>query len=117
MELKQFVANALVEIIEGVKTAQGTIADVGEINPSPKGVTSDYNRKEGTFIVGTSGGDVKIGTFVNFDVAVSAVDSKDTKGGISVVSGLINLGTQGTSVESNSMISRIRFQVPIVLPS
>ena len=54
---------------------------------------------------------------VEFDIAVTAVDGKETKGGIGIVVGAIGLGSQGRSEERNTSISRIKFKVPIAFPN
>jgi len=53
---------------------------------------------------------------VEFDVAVTATEGTDTKGGIGVVAGVFALGSQGQSSEEISAVSRIKFSVPITLP-
>jgi hypothetical protein len=108
MELQQFITDALVEIVEGVKNAQKNLQGNGEINPSPIGSASSFESKSSFITHGR-----KIGTFVDFDIAVTATEGTGTKGGIGVFVGSIGLGSQGQSTESNSTVSRIRFQVPI----
>ncbi len=53
---------------------------------------------------------------VDFDVAVTAIEGADAKGGINVVSGIYSSGAHGKSSELNQSISRIKFKVPISLP-
>ncbi|HWN95440.1 MAG TPA: hypothetical protein VNT99_10440, partial [Methylomirabilota bacterium] len=54
---------------------------------------------------------------IDFDVAVTAEKGSETKGGIGIHVGTIALGTQGRSENTNSTVSRIRFSIPMVLPS
>lgn len=110
MELKQFITDALVEIIEGVKNAKTTIGDNGVINPSAIGNVSAYEGKSSYLAQGH-----KVCTFVDFDIAVTVTEGTGTKGGIGVFAGAIGLGSQGQSTELNSTVSRIRFQVPVIL--
>jgi hypothetical protein len=54
---------------------------------------------------------------VDFDVAVTAVEGKGTKGGIGVFVGAVGLGSLGESNVSSSTVSRIRFSVRVRLPA
>ncbi|MBU1487110.1 hypothetical protein KKH56_03560 [bacterium] len=104
MKLKEFVSGSLMEIFEGVKEVHDKM---GKIYPG--GMPENYIR-QGHFLTT----DRKIGSFVEFDVAVTVSEESGTKGGIGVFSGLINLGTSGESSKSDTSLSRVKFQVPIV---
>jgi len=54
---------------------------------------------------------------IDFDVAVTATEGTETKGGVGIMVGAIGLGSQGKSDASNASQSRIKFVVPMVLPS
>ncbi len=113
MELKEFVAGAIGEIIEGIKTAQSDVEKAGGIvNPG------------GAFL---KNGDTDLGTVeiggirypvheFNFDIAVSAADTKNTQGGIGIMVAALALGSKGETQTQNATISRISFTVPIVFP-
>jgi len=112
MNLKDFVSESLIEIFEGVKDAQSRVGQgLGEINPSPVGSHTEFT-KQGLFMAG----DRKIGTHVEFDVAVTVSEGSGSKGGIGIFSGAINIGASGQSNKTDVSLSRIKFQVPIVLP-
>ena len=112
MNLKEFVSESLIEIIEGVKDAQSkTGQSGGEVNPSPQGSSSDFT-KQGLFIAGNR----KIGSHVEFDVAVTVSEGSGAKGGIGIFSGALNIGASGQTSKTDVSLSRIKFQVPIVLP-
>lgn len=109
MELKDFVAATLINIVEGIQLAQerfkGTPAVV---NPE---LRSSHGR-EGSFHPGT-------GTFVQeveFDVAVTTTETTGTKGSIGVFAGAIGVGSQGQSDAGKTQLSRIKFTIPILLP-
>jgi hypothetical protein len=117
MELSDFVAKSLSDIIEGVSKAQSSSAESGaRINPS---VARVFTKSQ------TGGSNLALGWtrtgelihIVEFDVAVTAEEGKKTKGGIGVVTGIFALGSQGESSASNGAISRIKFKVPISFPS
>jgi hypothetical protein len=112
MNLKQFVSESLTEICEGVNEAASKVKALGgEVNPSVMGGSEDYV-KSGRFMVGQR----KIGTTVAFDVAVTVTEGTETKGGIGILSGVVNLGSSGQSKDSASSATRIKFEVPITLP-
>jgi hypothetical protein len=54
---------------------------------------------------------------IEFDVAVTATEGTETKGGIGIMVGSIGLGAQGKSDRENTSVSRIRFRIPLVLPN
>jgi len=100
MELKDFVSQTLVEIVEGVRDAQG----------KTEGCSSKTS-----YVAPAEVGNKLVQT-VSFDVAVTTVDSTSTKGGIGVFVGPVALGSQGKSDAQNSSLSRIKFEVPLRFP-
>lgn len=112
MELKDFVGQALVEIVEGVTAAQSKLGESG-VHVNPRLSTQQGTLESKGKLVSTYGRLVQL---VEFDVAVTVNEATGTKGGIGIVGGIINLGTQGQSSESNSALSRIKFSVPMSLP-
>jgi len=114
MELKDFVSEALTQIVEGVHEAKDKVKDKGaEINPRLMGGI-DYVAKHGGGLETSNG---NIAQIIEFDVAVTIVEGKGTKGGIGIVAGAINLGSSGQSSTENSSISKIKFNVPLALPN
>ena len=110
MNLREFIQEALVEIVAGVADARKKAAEHGAII----GSTQVYgNTKEAKIITDAIGRTVSL---VEFDIALANADSTDTKGGIGVFLGSIGLGSQGTSHGETSTNSRIKFLVPVVLP-
>ena len=108
MELKDFVSETLVQIIEGVKDAQSKVVDTegGSVNP-------EYSQTPRPHTISRYG---KIIQDVEFDVALSVSEGTESKGGIGVVAGVFALGSQGQSNAENASFSRIKFHVPMVLP-
>ena len=112
MELKNFISQALTEIIQGVSDAQQVLGDNGKfINPELSTQQGDHEKHGKN--VSIQGQLVEI---VEFDVAVTATEGTETKGGIGVVAGFFAIGSQGQSSSENSAVSRIKFSVPITLP-
>ncbi|NOV32583.1 hypothetical protein [Methylomonas sp. ZR1] len=112
MELKEFIGQALVGLIQGVLDAQNSLGVNGKyINPqlaTQQGVLEKNGK-----IVSRDG---ELVQSVEFDVAVTATEGKGTKGGIGVVVGNFTLGSQGQSSAEISAVSRIKFSVPVALP-
>jgi hypothetical protein len=112
MELQQFVAEAITQVINGVKDAQAATADTGaDVNPQGMRFIPEQ--------VGSRQWDTRTEIFaeqVEFDVAVS-VESRDTnKGGFGIVVGTLSLGAAKQKEKASSAMSRIRFRVPVVFP-
>jgi hypothetical protein len=116
MELSDFVARSLSDIVEGVEKAQSSASESGAaINPQVSRIFAKSQTGGTNLALGwtKTGGLIHL---VEFDVAVTAAEGKKTKGGIGVIAGVFALGSQGESHESNSAISRIKFKVPISFP-
>lgn len=100
MELKDFVTQSLVQIVNGIKQANKELA--GEENP-----TADKK----AFLLPYSGGDKPQGPSIEFDVAVSTkADNKATAGAsgkLYVVS--IEAGGSTSTIKEN--VSRVKFAV------
>lgn len=113
MELKDFVSQTLTHIFEGVHNAQKAASDHGgKVNPN------FWTISKSTFIgtTGESGGRDQPILMIEFDVAISASDETQSKGGLGIFVGSIGIGGQGSSNSANSQLSRIKFSVPIALP-
>lgn len=110
MNVQEFIKTALVEIIAGVSEARDAANEYGAIVGSDKAYG---NVKEAKIITDENG---RIISNVEFDIALSQIDSTDTKGGIGVFLGSVGVGSQGASHGENSSHSRIKFSVPVVFP-
>ena len=97
MDLETFIAETLRQIVKGIKIAQEhEDCKGGKINPFRP-----------------SGGEVKQ---IDFDVAVTATEGSEKKGGIGVFTGVFGVGGQANANTANSTVSRIKFSVPIIFP-
>ena len=112
VELKQFVSETLKQIIDGVLEAQD-YASEHKASVNPRG----HRVFEGTGIQ-DRGMDTTLPLHpVEFDVAVTSEDKDSAQGGVGVFVGPLGVGTRGTVETSSQGMSRIRFTVPIVLPT
>ena len=107
MKLKDFIAESLNEIIDGVIEAQKHYSANGGVINSPDVIGPSVGTDRHTGVVAQ---------LVDFDVAVTAAEETETKGGIGVFVGPIGLGSQGKSDSANSSVSRIKFSIPVILP-
>jgi hypothetical protein len=116
MELKEFINQTLVQLIEGVKLAQNQTRSLdGEINPYlPEVLLKDKVLDSRMFRLG--GTVEKNVFFIDFDVAVTVIESDNIKGGGSINVAAIKLGAGGESNTTNTQQSRIKFIIPITLP-
>lgn len=103
MELKEFVAETLSQIVEGVRLAQAR-EDGSNINAAMSG--AEYG---GHLVnVGTYG----VATRVDFDVSVTA----ETKGGAGAKLSVFGVGVEGGAGHTAGSANRISFSVPVRLP-
>lgn len=112
MNLQQFVAESLVQIVNGVREAQTQLKGSGaRVAPLMRNTTAKDS-------IGSAEGDGGQPVFlVEFDVLVAAAEGTGTKGGIGVVVGVLGLGSQGQSESKTGQDSRIQFKVPLLLPA
>lgn len=112
MELEEFIKQSLVQIVNAIVEAQREVSGKGaSVNPS--GLRLKQEQVKGHSV--TNDGNVT--QHIEFDVAVTSTEGTGSKGGIGVVAGVFALGTQGQSSESMQAVSRLKFTIPILLPS
>jgi hypothetical protein len=112
MNLKDFVTETLVQIVSGVVQAQEKLNGTrARANPQMRS-TSDKSS------IGEAEGDGGQPVYpVEFDVVVTAAEGTGTKGGVGVAVGVFALGSQGQSEAKSGHESRIKFKVPLLLPT
>jgi hypothetical protein len=112
IELKDFIHQALVQIVTGVKDAQDDIeATNAEI--SPTGLF--FTKEGGTRVIYKPGrGIVQI---AEFDVALATTKDAEGKAKIGVILGDFGLGAKGRIRRKKESVNRVKFTVPILLTS
>ena len=116
MELKSFVTQALVDIVEGVIDAQKKLQGTGaKINPQYTMMTHSTENHVPWL---EDGNNYRHGQIVEFDVSVTASERDEAQGGLGIqVASIINLASvSGKSEDQNSVVSRLKFSVPVFLP-
>jgi len=112
MDLKTFVADTIVQIIEGVKAAQErTKGTGGYVNPPIASMSANEMMKQGLFVA--AGGYAQL---MKFDVAINATEGTQTGGKVGVVVGVLSLGAGGQSNAESVASSRVQFCIPLSLP-
>jgi hypothetical protein len=110
--LETFVSETLKEIINGVVAAQehaktkGAMVNAWGMSRDDQGIVHFNHRDEA----------LRDAQDVHFDIAVTATEGTETKGGVGVIVGVLGLGSQGQTEREKSVVSRISFDVPILLP-
>jgi len=101
MELKNFIKEALKDIIHGVQEAQNEIKD-GEIVPSIN---------EETF-TNVSTGFTSYQT-IDFEVSVNTIEKEGTEAKLNVVAAVIGGHVKGDSTNTSGHVAKLGFKVPI----
>lgn len=114
MDLKDFVSQTLISIVEGVRESQEAAKENGAfINPG------GLMRNTGN-ISDNSIWDNRTNNYaqhVTFDVAVTAEDSSTGGAKVKVLAGILGGDVGGEKGNKNSVASRVQFTVPVLLPS
>jgi len=116
MELKDFVAESIKQIIDGVTAAQEYAKTFGA-DVNPHGIQQVWLGRQTNVYKDTEG--KRFTQTIEFDVATTAGDESKAgaNAGISVIPALFKAGVKGEIAESNSIVSRIKFEVPVFLPT
>lgn len=120
MELKDFVAESLIQIMDGVLLAQRHAGAVGAfINPRDASWSDARTPVPGQSRMVHLPGDnpyyFEIQT-VEFDVAVTAIEGSEKKGGIGVLFSAVTIGGSRGSTTSDQSVTRVKFSIPLALP-
>ncbi|KAF4558705.1 hypothetical protein [Pseudomonas sp. CES] len=121
MDLKDFIANSLTQIAEGILQASEALADTdAEINPINLHLYPSSSQVYGTTRE-PSEDRIKFKERhierVSFDVAVTTEGSTTGKAGLKV--GMLSVGVNagGELTDKTGQASRIQFTIPMVFPS
>lgn len=114
MELKDFVANTIGEIIEGLVEAQKRVTPHGAyINPG--------NLMRSTKEPGESAlWDNRNNNYarpISFDVALTVEEGTNTGAKVGVAAGIFNLGAGGASENKQLAVNRVQFTIPVLFPA
>tara|TARA_R110002096_G_scaffold235404_1_gene425706 strand:- start:140 stop:514 length:375 start_codon:yes stop_codon:yes gene_type:complete len=108
MELKNFIKNVIVEICEGVCSAQEELKDTNAmINPSLINDKNQVDNKHGNRSVKD----------IAFNIGLSIENKEGSKGGLGIVTGLFSAGASAKTEENNKSITSVKFSVPLCMPT
>lgn len=114
MDIQEFVENTLVQIIKGVEDARKKLGPVVGDNINPWIQKSNSVGPKGANYVAHS---AQLVHMVDFDIAVTADSTSDAGGKVGLkIAGIGEIGGGGISVNRDTVVSRVKFQVPITFP-
>ena len=112
MELREFIKETLLQLMQGVKDAQDETKDLDAvINPETVSIGGD---RVYTAINNTN----RMVQYVSFEIGLTSTTDDSIKKGIGVnLGGVLNTGGGKDHKDSNSSATKISFEIPVVLPS
>lgn len=116
MELREFIKETLIQVVEGVRDAQAATAQTGAAI-SPCADDCGYALGGKVSIGPLTGPGTGFVQYVSFDVGLTSADQKEKKGGVGVFFGSLGAGGQASSQSQSGAVTRVQFVVPVVLPS
>lgn len=116
MELKEFIKESLSQIIDAVKETQEKYKDTNVVI-CPDNI---QEVKSGLYILDENEYDnyssrSKVQN-IEMDIAISVTEKEGNKSGLGIAK-IINAGISSENVQQNESISKIKFSIPIVLPT
>lgn len=112
MELEEFVAESLKQVLNGVVAAQKHATTLGAL-VSPSHMAQ--RDSEGKVRSVNYRSDQE--HLIEFDVAITTVNSAKAGSGAGIFVGPVGIGGKGESGTSYEHVSHLRFAVPVVYPS
>lgn len=109
MNLQEFISETLRQIIDGVSAAQKHAEEKGAFINEPVREYGGGRRIDPDFLPKEQ--------VIDFDIAVTTSSSSEIKGGLGVFVASLGTGYQAEKGGSESAISRVKFSIPIILPS
>jgi hypothetical protein len=113
MELQQFVASALKQLIGAIDEVKEFAKSKGaEINPSTLTWVDTGHERQLMYDESTG----MLCSEVEFDLAVTISEGSTKAGGGGISVAALEFGAKGEKKAANEYVSRIKFMVPVVLP-
>jgi len=109
VNLQEFVTETLTQIVGGVKSAQAAVGELGAI-VNPTRISGDTSKRLRSSTYG------RLIQEIEFDVAVTTVESEKSERGGEIRVWSIGVGGKGERDATQTIANRIQFVVPIVLP-
>ena len=113
IELKEFVAQALTQIIDGIAEAQSHAKDKGaKINPRGLFVSAEGNLTAPKHSANPS----RTPQIVDFDLAITVSDARTQRAGIGIFVADVGIGGQAKDESGTITLSRLKFSIPVLFP-
>src|SRR5438093_6052054 len=111
MKLNEFVTESLKQVFLGISDAKKYALEYGfQVNPW---ITSGKSDLTGTLVDRETKTPLQL---VEFDVAVTVTETEQSGGGLGIFIAPIALGGKHQSDATNTVVSRIKFSVPLAFP-
>ncbi|MFI8647918.1 hypothetical protein ACIGJK_24390 [Pseudomonas iridis] len=118
MDLKDFIANSLTQIAEGILAARDALADTdAEVNPTNLATHSKNSQGYGRTELSEDMNRGRVVERVTFDVAVTTESGTEGNAGLKVGIASFGIDTGGKLIDKAGQASRIQFGIPMVFPS
>jgi hypothetical protein len=112
MDLKEFVSETLISIVSGVADAQKKVEEL-DAKVNPAGLRTNYKSTDNAVWDHSNNNYAQI---ITFDVAVTAEDNAKAGAKVKVIAGLFGADVNAETGNKNSLVTRVKFSVPILLP-
>ncbi len=116
MELKSFIAAALVQIAEGIDAANEKL-NCSEATVNPRNITVPEGWEKVYGVWNKNALEMHpIVELIEFDVAIQIKEDSEASGKAGLSVAQIGFGAKGSISESRGTESRIKFKIPMVYP-
>ena len=122
MDLKEFIKDTILQLVQGVIESQEKASKEGAIIMPPKIWTPDASSFRIAF-EGERGEEIagRYVTFLQYDVGVQVTEETGSAAKVTVVAGLFGFGkveggVQGKSSHEKETAHRLQFEIPVALP-
>jgi hypothetical protein len=108
LELKEFIEETLVQIVSGVKAAQKKCADTGAI------ISPRLANKNGVTQIADKSYSFQL---IEFEAVLGELKENEEGSSIGVMLANLGLGAKMKSEERSTSQTKVKFTVPVILPS
>jgi len=109
MELEEFIEKTLLQIFNGVCSAQPEVKKLGgTINPFDK----DYTDKGGNLLYM----EYSKKRYIDFEVSLTESNKNEANAGIGVLLGVVSIGGKGNKGNENISLTKVKFSIPVFYP-
>jgi hypothetical protein len=112
MELREYIAETLKQLIDGIVDAQ-EYAETKGASINPRGLKHGFQSHQ--LEVAQDSVQTEIPQMIEFDVAVTVSESGEAKAGVGVFA-VVGVGAHAIMQDANVKANRIRFSMPVMFP-